>query len=95
MEKLTRQKSSIIFQARTRMLKVKNNYKGKHANLNCRACGQAIETQNHILNECQKIHTTEETKVKECHIFGEDCTELTIIAGKVTQIMTSLENLNE
>ncbi len=41
MDKLTRNQSSIIFQTRTRMLKVKENYKNKYkTHMKCPACGQ-------------------------------------------------------
>ena len=38
MEELTRNQVSIIFKARTRMLKVKSNYKNGNTNLLCRLC---------------------------------------------------------
>ena len=37
------------FKLRSRMIEVKNNYKGKHANLECEACERSLETQDHIL----------------------------------------------
>ena len=57
MLKLTRKQASTIFKARTRMTKVKGNYKNGYSNHNCRACKQATETQGHVLNECQKLLT--------------------------------------
>ena len=52
MKKLTRKQVSTIFKARTRMLKVKGNYKNGHRDLTCRACGYELETQGHVLSEC-------------------------------------------
>ncbi len=55
MNKLTRNQVSIVFQARTRMNKVKENYKKKkikkeeERNLICRVCRSEVETQQHIL----------------------------------------------
>ena len=65
MKKLTRQKTSLPSQARTRMLKIQNNYRNKYNNHDCRACGHTSETQDHILNECTKLHTSEVTKVQK------------------------------
>ena len=61
MNKLTRMEASTIFKARTRMLDVKNNYRGKHNNVTCRKCGETTETQEHILDECKGIHTNNTT----------------------------------
>ena len=56
MKKLTRKQASTIFKARTRMLKVKNNYKNGFPDLTCRACNVECETQSHVLYECKKLH---------------------------------------
>ena len=53
MKKLTRKQASTIFKARTRMLKVKNNYKNGFPDLICKACGVENETQSHVLYECK------------------------------------------
>ena len=47
--KLTRNQASIIFKARTRMLKVKSNYKNGYKDLKCRICGnEAKPTKIHL-----------------------------------------------
>ena len=56
MSKLTRNQASVIFKARTRMLKVKDNYRNGHRNLLCRLCGKTEETQMHILEECLALN---------------------------------------
>ena len=38
------------------MPNVKNNYKNNHQNIESRICKNAIETQQHILEECPQIH---------------------------------------
>ena len=38
MKTLTRKQTSTIFKARSRMIKVKGNYKNGHPNLTCRIC---------------------------------------------------------
>ena len=49
MNELTRKQTSLIFKARTRMLKVKGNYKNGHPNQTCRMCKSGDESQKHIL----------------------------------------------
>ena len=61
--KLTGQQASNIFKARTRMLPVKNNYRNKYRNLTCRACGVPVETQKHVLEDCEILHPVGEYKV--------------------------------
>ena len=64
MNKLTRQQAaSTIFKARTRMLPVKNNYRNKHRNHTWRACGVPMETQKHVLEDCEGLHLVGEYKV--------------------------------
>ena len=56
MECLNRKETSTIFKARTRMIKVKGNYKNGYQSHLCRACKHALETQSHVLYECQELH---------------------------------------
>ena len=56
MKKLTRKQASTIFKARTRMIKVKGNYKNGYPDLTCRACQKDHETQAHVLYECKKLN---------------------------------------
>ena len=90
MNKLTRMEASTIFKARTRMLDVKNNYRGKHNNVTCRKCGEPTETQEHILGECKGIHTNNTTKVNKTDIFCNDHTDLRDTANKIANIMKKL-----
>ena len=75
MNKLTRNQASTIFKARTRMLKVKANYKNGNKDLKCRTCGKQEETQNHILEECEAINKSEKP-VTKAMIFTEDVNHL-------------------
>ena len=66
MTKLNRMETShasIIFKARTRMLDIKANFKNKYQQLKCRMCNEPIEAQEHILETCPGLHTTNKTKV--------------------------------
>ena len=83
MEKLNRKQSSLIFQARTRMLKIKDNYRQRHINDPvCRACGQQTETQTHVLNDCETIHKDQNSRVQQDEIFAQDVEELKLTANK-------------
>ena len=55
MNNLTRKECTGIFVVRSRMLKVKGNYKNKYPNLTYRWCMLTNETQEHILNECREF----------------------------------------
>ena len=76
MNKLTRNQASTIFRARTRMLKVKANFKKGHTNLECRMCGNKEETLKHILEECMALQK-ETPSITKKMIFEENIIELT------------------
>ena len=86
--KLTRNQVSTIMKARTRMHKVRDNYKNGHTDLSCRLCGNSEETKMHILEKCQKLSQT--TKAM---IFSENVTELKETAKMVNERMKIIENV--
>ena len=90
MNELTRKQASLIFRARSRMIKVKGNYKNGHQNLTCRLCGIPEESQTHILEECQVMHPDESNKVSKHQLFSEDTDALRLTAGKVDKILERL-----
>ena len=92
MEKLTRNECSTIFKARTRMIDVKHNFRGKYENTTCRLCKTEEETQNHILNICTVIHTDDKLKTPYEEIFNEETNKLTITAQKIDSILKILTN---
>ena len=89
---LPRTEASWIFKARTRMIDVKNNFRGKYANLTCRGCSQNKETQNHVLAECQGIHKDNTTKIEIEEIFDDtnDASQLKITATKIKNVIQEL-----
>ena len=91
MNELTRNQVSTIFKARTRMIKVKGNYKNGNKTLECRICKKAEETQTHVLEECEKINEQENKVTKEM-IFNEEPEELKITARKIDKRMEILES---
>ena len=76
MKELTRQEASIIFKARTRMLDVKNNFRGKYKDTKCRKCPENIETQELVLETCPGIHNDPSTKITTNDIFENDTKKL-------------------
>ena len=91
LSKLTRNQASTIFKARTRMLKVKSNYKNGNKNLNCRLCGTSEETQKHILEECAVLNTETPTITKKM-LFQENPEELKMVITNIEKRMEKLEN---
>ena len=78
MNNLTRKECTSIFAVRSRMLKVKGNYKNKYPNLTCRWCTLTNETQEHILKECREFKPITGTNTYET--YYED----TLTAHKTT-----------
>ena len=74
------------------MLKVKNNFRGNLKDISCKACGLKNETQEHILNECPRIHSNNLSKVSPEDIFSEDPISLKNTAHKINKILESLED---
>ena len=96
MTKLTRKQASTIFKARTRMIKVKGNYKNGFPDLTCRACNIEPETQVHVLNECKKLHPDNSTSTKNSDqldkndLFNENPDALRANALKICEIYENL-----
>ena len=59
----------------------------------CRACGQKEETQQHILEECQNLHTDQSQKTREEEIFSEDTKTLKNTDMKITKTIDKLEKI--
>ena len=56
MKTMTRKQVSTIFKARTRMIKVKGNYKNEYPDQTYRAYKKYAETQQHALKECKTLN---------------------------------------
>ncbi len=92
MNALTRYEVSTIFKARTRMIDVKNNFRGKYRDTTCRLCKEHTENQEHVLTECHNIHKDNTTKVHTNDIFEEDPTKLKETANKIYKISKILKD---
>jgi len=91
MTKMSRDETSLIFKARSRMLPVKNNYKSKYRDLKCRGCKAETETQQHALQDCNEIHKNEEKKVKPSDYFSDDIHVLQKTATNIQFILHRIE----
>lgn len=95
MNKLTRVQASTIFKARTRMLPVKDNYKNRHPEHTCRACGAARETQQHVLEDCPTLHPNGEYKVVKDQLFSDNTNNLKKLSGNILMVLQQLNNLTQ
>jgi hypothetical protein len=91
LSKLTRTEASEIFKLRSRMIKVKRNFKGAYTNLTCRGCNANEENQKHVLEECSSIHESEVTKIFKEDYFTDDVDTLKETVKKVKTILTRLD----
>ena len=78
----TRNQARNIITARSRMLDVKLNFKNKYKDHKCRLCAKELETQTHILEECEKLEGL--TSITDEMIFNDD--ELTELKKKLKLI---------
>ena len=92
MNKMTRKQASTIFKTRTRMIKVKGNYKNGHTDLTCRMCNHGPETQSHALLECKILHPHGKPECKEMEPFSNDINILKETARNVERIMEQISN---
>ena len=91
MDKCNRMETSIIFRARTRMLKVKTNFRNMYQDTTCRLCKAEEEDQEHVLENCQSEERKKIGKVTAEDIFEENTEKLKETAGTIRRIMDLLE----
>ena len=91
MNELTRKQTSLIYKARTRMLKVKGNYKNGYPDLKCRFCKKVEENQKHILEDCMVLHQNQAISVPAHLLFSEDTDTLREISKKLEKIIEKLD----
>ena len=90
MEELTCREAKNILIYRTRMMKVKENYKNNYSNMTCRWCKLENESQNHILEECEEF-PIKGHGIKTSDIFNEDHHKLKIITKTLGEIYKELD----
>ena len=95
--KTTRDEIQLIFKLRSRMTNIKKNYEGMYDDLECSACGEEEESQQHIL-ECSvlvNMNKDYEELPKYGKIFDGTVSEQVKIAKKFKQNMRLKENLKK
>ena len=88
--KLPKEQARAIFMARTRMIKVKTNYKNMYTNTICRGCGLKEETQQHVLEECTSIHTQDNLITTTSQLFSNDPTKTKPTSNKLTTLINTI-----
>ena len=91
MDELNRKQVSYVFKARTRMIKVRGNFKNGNSDLTCRACKKDLETQDHVLETCPQIHSSDETKITKDMLFSESPDTLKKVAENLEFVIGKLE----
>ena len=90
MNNLSRMECSNLFAVRSRMLKVKGNYKNKHANLQCRWCKNKEESQIHILTECKEFQSI--TGNNKYETYYDDNNQTSVIATRIIgKVVTKIQ----
>ena len=79
---LSNQQVKFIFQARSRMLNLRGNYKNGNKDLSCRACRKSEESQPHLL-VCEKLNENIISKNLPRYedLFGINLDELKVTAS--------------
>ena len=90
---------NILFQFRTRMFDVKNNFRNnyKQSNLSCPLCEMEVDTQEHLF-ECQQIRellpcNINNQRIVYENIFSNDCDILLEVAKLLKRIVKIREDL--
>ena len=91
---LTIDEKQFIFAVRSRMLDIKGNYKFGQSNLLCRACHQAEENQEHLL-ECSELKNNEVVinSFNYIDIFGSDEIKISEISKIIRQKLKRLQTI--
>ena len=92
MNKLTRKQCNAIIKTRASMLSVKTNHKkSNESNLVCRFCSETKETQEHILQTCQKVGKRA-TKIKYEDVSKEEASKLKEVSEEIIRVEDLLKN---
>ncbi len=77
LDKMTwNQTSGVIFKWRTRMLKIKSNYKNEYKNKKCRTYKTMPDIQRHKVGECESLHQDNTTNITKDDVFQEEILHL-------------------
>ena len=93
---LTIKEKAFIFEARSRMIDIRDNFKTGKSDLRCRACNVEVEDQPHLL-QCTKL--TENGEIvqeipKYSDLFGEDPAKIAAVSRILQRKFTLLKSFN-
>ena len=97
MNRLGRKQCSAIVRVRSRMMPTKENNQGSYQDEQCRVCKTgAIETQAHILEECEEMKKLTGSCIRYTDIFiDEDIEKLKTAANQVNRVLEELEKIKQ
>lgn len=93
-KKISSNQARIIFKIRTRMMKVKNNFRNGASETKCSVCKDGEDSQVHIFMECKQLGERL-TKKEYLIIFSEDDDEIARIINKIQKIYNMHKNFTE
>ena len=73
------------------MLPANNNFRLAFPDLKCRFCPSQEETQEHLLEECPRLHLNEESKTPKSDLFKPYDRDTAKTAEKIQRIVEKLE----
>ena len=90
---IKKEEAQLIFKLRCRVTEAKVNLKGKYDNLECGACGQQEENQEHIL-KCKELNRNKNIEeLKYEHLFNGTVNDKLEIAKRFKENFKILEEL--
>jgi len=91
MEKLNRKQCQAILGVRTSMFPARMNFKNGYEDRKCRYCESAEETQEHIIEKCQKIPRTSPILNYREIFEDQQVNDLKTIAETLKQLSTTIQ----
>ena len=90
--RLTSDKAKLLFQFRTRMFGVRNNFRNMYSCILCPLCGKEDDTQQHLVN-CEVIQCYEPITFDYEDIFSDDSETLVTVANKLARLVELREEI--
>ena len=93
---LTIKEKAFIFEARSRMMDIKDNFKTGRTDLNCRACNVEVEDQPHLLQCNMLIENGEivQNTPNYSDLFCDDVGKIAAVSRTLQRKFTLLKNFN-
>ena len=93
---LTIKEKAFIFEARSRMMDIRDNFKNGKSDLMCRACNVEVEDQPHLLQCTKLVENGEITQQipKYPDLFGEDADKIAAVSRILQRKFNLLKSYN-